>query len=354
MKKSGILAVGAILGLFWLYGHSAWAQAMIERRIARKPLKLTQNEVYILQQTVSGQRADLLKRFGPDKKKRRVRGAFLKALLTSQFSGFTVHHHGVQISNAIIPDRFDLQNAEVPFAVSLWKCVFQDNVNCQDAVFKKNLEINQSEFWQDAFFLKTKVDISAYFKGCTFHSVVNFSGADIGAAFNMEGSHFDSPNKAYFNACKVGTSALFNNVIFRGPVRFNKSKVGDLQMTRTDFCQEADFRGLEVVYDALFSGARFYDGGKFAGASIGGDLLAHGVQFLSADKFASLCGLKVGHIANFAPDPDKGYPEAVIFKGPVDFDNAEFSGNFILDRAEFLNKIKGVEAIAVKVGSIAS
>ena len=43
-----------------------------------------------------------------------------------------------------------------------------------------------------------------------------------------------------------------------------------------------------------------------------------------------------------------------VILGPVDFDNAEFSGNFILDRAEFLNKIKGVEAIAVKVGSIAS
>jgi hypothetical protein len=69
-----------ICGICWLSGNSVWSQEWINYQKAQKPLILTETKTIFLKKTVAGDRADLLKIFGQDKKKRTVRGVFLKNL----------------------------------------------------------------------------------------------------------------------------------------------------------------------------------------------------------------------------------------------------------------------------------
>ncbi len=59
-----------------------------------------------------GEIADLKQEFGEAEADRRLRARFLEELLTGELQGVKVHRRGVRISNAVIDEPLDLENAE--------------------------------------------------------------------------------------------------------------------------------------------------------------------------------------------------------------------------------------------------
>ncbi len=66
--------------------------------------------------------------------KRRLRAAFLEALLTNALPGVKIHRSGIYLVNAVIADPLNLEFAEVPHAVFLVGCRFEAPADFSGAI----------------------------------------------------------------------------------------------------------------------------------------------------------------------------------------------------------------------------
>jgi hypothetical protein len=149
---------------------------------------------------------------------------FLEDLLTGAYK---VHRKGVRIEHAVIDDPLDLDLAQIPHDVRLIDCRFKKKVSCRDAVFEKNLYINDSSFDQGADFNSVKVKLSLSCHGAVFNGPVVFIGANIGRQFNADGAKLESKDQlANFNHLKVDGSGYFEGAVFSGPVGFSAADIG--------------------------------------------------------------------------------------------------------------------------------
>ena len=96
---------------------------------------LTRQESFALRQVAKGEIADLKKEFGEAEADRRLRARFLEELLTGEIKGVKIHRLGVKISNAIIEEPLELENAEVAVDIGLNSCIFKELVRFRDAFF---------------------------------------------------------------------------------------------------------------------------------------------------------------------------------------------------------------------------
>ena len=106
--------------------------------------QLTPVEKFVVDKVVAGQVADLQEAFGPAPEMRRLRAAFLEALLTDALPGVKGHRSGIYILHAMMTDPLSLEFAEVPHAVFLVACRFEAPANFSGASLKKASTSNRS------------------------------------------------------------------------------------------------------------------------------------------------------------------------------------------------------------------
>ncbi len=282
---------------------------------------LTRQEQFVLQQVAKGEIADLKQEFGEAESDRRLRARFLEELLTGGMAGFKVHRRGIDISQAVVAEALDLENAEIAPIVSLDECHFQEQATFQDASFQKHLFLNDCQFSKKAGFHRVEVKLGLLCRGAIFQNGVDFSHADIGGQFSAGRAQFQGQgpeNEATFNGMKVGQSAFFGSAQFDGPVDFSIVKVGEhfdlgpWQKSPKDNPQETIFRSSV----------------NFGTADIGGQFNGNETQFQGQgkDNKANFNGMKVGQNAFF---------DSAVFQGPVDFVGADIGGQFVAYEAQF-------------------
>lgn len=195
-------------------------------------------ELYVLEQVKNFQPADLNEKFpSSSEAQRRLRGEFLKELLTNRDPGDTPV---ISISHAVIVDRVDLAGAEIEYGVFLNDCVFENLLEFNGTHFTKSLHIINTERVRSPGIL--------------------LNAAIIDQNFMAVNCHFD---KAEFVGMRVGGDVLLEETFFSGPqTSFSGATVGGSVLA--DHCRfefiRLDFRSLRVggrfsLQDAVFSGA---------------------------------------------------------------------------------------------------
>jgi uncharacterized protein YjbI with pentapeptide repeats len=308
---------------------AAWSETLTLPNSAQ----LTPAETWVLAKVVAGQVADLQEAFGPEEGPRRLRAPFVAALLTNTLPGVKVHRSGLYIVNAVVTEPLSLEFAEVPHAVFLVSCRFQDPANFSGAIFKKSLALKQAHFTGPVNSYRLKVEVDAFFGGTVFQGSVNFGGADVGGTFTLSGARFaDREQEANFNGLKVGQTLALKQTVFAGPVDFTGARVGsELNAARSRFDNpngKAIFNGIKVSQNTSFLHAVFAGPVDFGGADIGGEFFADGAQFTSQDQLASFNSTRISQRASF---------DGTVFQGPVDFTQASIGGMLIFSQAKFLH-----------------
>ncbi len=313
--------------------------ALLASATLAEPLSLpystqpTPAEKLVLEKVAAGQVADLQEAFGPAAGPRRLRAAFVEALLTNALPGVKVHRSGIYIVNAVVVDPLSLEFAEVPHAVFLVSCRFEAPADFSGATFKKNLGLKQAHFTGPVNFYRLKVGADAFFGESLFQGPVNFGGADIGGTFTLTGARFaDVKQEANFNGLNVGHSLALKQTVFAGPVDFTGARIGgELNAARARFeslAGKANFNGIKVSQSTSFLNAVFAGPVDLGGADIGGEFFADGAQFNNQEQLVSFNSLKVTQRASF---------DGTVFQGPVDFTLASIGGMLIFSQAKFVH-----------------
>ena len=293
--------------------------------------QLNPAEKFVLEKVAAGQVADLQEAFGPEAGPRRLRAAFLEALLTNALPGVKIHRSGIYIVNAVVAGPLSLEFAEVPHAVFLFSCRFEAPANFSGATFKKSLSLKQAQFTGPVNFYRLKVAVDAFFGEAVFQGPVNFGGADIGGAFTLTGARFaDAKQEANFNGLNVGQSLALKQTVFAGPVDFSGARIGgELNAARARFASSAGkaiFNGIKVSQGTSFLNAVFAGPVDLGGAEIGGEFYADGANFANPEQMASFNSMRVTQRASF---------DGTVFQGPVDFTQASIGGILIFNQAKF-------------------
>jgi hypothetical protein len=340
----------------------------------------SEQEQWVLERLEQGEIADLKKQFGEAEEKRRLRAIFLEALLTDEIEEFKPRRQGIRITQAIMGEALNLENAEVVHIVGLDNFIFQEEVNFRDTRFHRYVFLNGSQFGKKADFHRMQVKLGLLCRKTVFRGPVDFGWTDIGGQFIATGAQFASQkHEANFNALKVGQSAFFDNAVFQGPVDFGGAGIGGQFIANgVQFASQkhkTNFNGLKVGQDAFFRGAVFrgsvncsgmlvkeglhltpleesdrtyltifHKGANFGGTEIRRQLGAHSLRFLSESEPADFNGLKVGQLAFF---------DNAVFQGPVAFVTAAIGGQLSAKGAKFLNPEKEVSFGYLKVGQSA-
>jgi uncharacterized protein YjbI with pentapeptide repeats len=307
--------------------------------------QLTPAEKLVLDKAVAGQVADLQEAFGPEAGPRRIRAAFLEALLTNALPGVKIHRSGIYLVNAVIAGPLNLAFAEVPHAVFLVGCRFEAPADFSGATFKKSLSCKQVHFVGPVNFYRLKVAVDAFFGGTVFQNQVNFGGADIGGSLTFTGAKFvDSKQEANFNGLTVGQSLALKQAVFAGPLDFTGAHIGgELNAAQARFeslTGKAIFNGIKVSQSTSFLQAVFAGPADLGGADIGGEFYADGAHFTNPEQMVSFNSFRAAQRASF---------EDTVFQGPVDFTQSSFGGMLIFNQAKFLSAARKANFTGLKV-----
>lgn len=337
---------------------------------------LTNQEKFILEQVEKGRIANLKEKFGEEEEKREIRAKFLEELLTGNFDAIKVHRRGGRLSHAVITGSLNLENAEIPYDVSIIDSHFRSNASFRDAFFKQHLVLNRTTFAKNADFHRLMVGKAFFCRDAVFQGAVNFASADIKGQLSADGAKFENKEqKANFNTIKVGQSAFFIETVFQGQVdfgsadigrqfnakgakfqgegeknmaTFNSMKVGDVaffgkavcysymdfsmivfgknfEAPEAKFFDRANFNSVKVGNYALFRKTEFHGEVSFRYADIAG-LFAEEAKIFNEEKTADFTGLRIRQNANF---------EDACFNGPVVLVGADIIGQFIANGAHF-------------------
>jgi len=276
--------------------------------------ELTPTEQWVIAQLAAGKEANLGRQFPADRD-RKLRGAFLKDLVTGELPGFKPPPpHGVIISGAIFGELINLGAAQIPFHVWLIKCQFNGEAIFSYANVTGGLSFTLSHFLKGAVFHSIKVRDYIEFNGACFEDVAYFAGAEMDS-LSAQGAEFRIPH-AEFEGIKVRGDADFTRARFEGLASFARSDIGgNFEAGQARFQNSVGFAKLKVEGDASFYRALFEGTAQFAGADISGNFEAGQARFQNKQLAANFYSMKVGGDADF------GYAS---FDGPVAFRNANF------------------------------
>jgi uncharacterized protein YjbI with pentapeptide repeats len=185
----------------------------------------TPQEQWVLEQGEKGEIADLKEEFGEPEENRRLRARFLEALLTDEITvgteRFKPHRRGILITQAMVGEPLDLQNAEVYHTVCLERCIFKEKVTFREARFARHLHLNDCMFPQEADFHRLNVALDLSCAEAIFQGPVDFGGADIGGQFRACGAQF--------------ARAIFDNATFQGLVDLRFTSFHELQFINVNY-----------------------------------------------------------------------------------------------------------------------
>ena len=353
-----------------------WAAALALAVAQAKPLIPTPTEEWVLQQLTNGFPADLADTNCAACSNRLLRAEFLHELFTTQ--EHPVPALGVQIANAVVPFRLDLQNAHILHEVRLTNCVFLEDVVLTGCELEKGLVCQACYFAStlNGAELVTKKSINLSASGIlTWLTATNVP--PIGAALSNLVSYV--PGAADRALPEAVWTQLTNNGVWvtkearilklgednrlwlirdtNLPAAFtlsgvtSKAGITFWKVQRPTFVAgEMDFRmagtgGSFSADGAVFSGtahlesikvggtlwldhAVFLSGARLGHASVGDDFsLAEG-RFLDPVNAANFYHLAVGGLAKL---------DGTRFSGPVNFIQTSIKGNFQAHRTEFLH-----------------
>jgi uncharacterized protein YjbI with pentapeptide repeats len=181
---------------------------------------------------------------------------------------------------------------------------------------------------------------------CRFSSRVTFVNASFARTAVFTGSVFKTD--ADFYGMKIGYDAVFSKTVFEGPVRFHGANVaGVFFATQAQFRNKekmADFEGMKVGSDAFFSNTVFEGTADFVVANILRSFYADEAQFNNKEKIATFEAMKVGFAAFFSK---------TVFEGPASFSGADIVTELDMTGAKFQNKQKTANFKSMKVGGYA-
>ncbi len=336
---------------------------------------LTRQERFVLKHVVAGTIADLKQEFGEAEADRRLRARFLEELLTGGLKRVEIHRRGVRISNAVVGEPVDLEDAEVAAIVEFQTCIFQQSVSFRGTILRKYLSLEGSQFLESADFYRLQVEVSVFCRNTVFVGPVNFGAASIGGQFAAGKAKFlAADQEANFNRLKVGEGGVrFPEAEFHGPVNFGGARIqGQFIAQRAKFLaesQEATFNGMQVGRSARFDEAEFHGLADFTGADIKGQIVAQGAKFLASTRKADFTRMQVGQDAIFqgcdfhgvvsfvlakiggdfhlGPLLKMGLIRATTFRGDVNLRGAEISGELLAEKAQFLGHLSDFQAVLV-------
>jgi uncharacterized protein YjbI with pentapeptide repeats len=381
----------AAIWIFLLTLPLAAEQMKTPEYLPRTQEKLTLQERWVLERLALGEKADLKKFIETSQKKEGnniLRAKFLEALLTNDFPQYKIHWHGVNIRNAYISGRLDLEGGEIPFEVKLLRCVFFDDVSLKDCRFKRSLQIIDSVFTKDAYCIRVEVDRNAYFNNSLFWKAVNFNWGRIGKELSLLKTSFHDGHRAEFEGIEIGTNVIAFYASFEGGINFKRAVVGgNMEFTSAIFSKPSFFSDIRVKGELILRKTVFREGGYFSGAEVGKGFYAQDMMFTSIDRFASFPEMRIGHQvimrdarfsgpvdwngaqfgqilqadnaiferdlhANGLVVKDTASLQGTVFEGPVGLADADIGGQINVFQAKFKNE-KGVEAPGLKVGQLA-
>lgn len=183
------------------------------------------------------------------------------------------------------------------------------NLNFRMAKIGGILDMNGTEFYQDAFFDSLKCDYSIKFRDAQFKGKAHFPIIKVGNFADFRKAKFH--NEAWFGGAEIQKDLRLQGAEFRGADEW-----------------ASNFFGLKVGHRAFLNSAVFSGPATFQGATIGIEFDAGGAQFLLSGDPPRLeeagaerpClnarGLQVGNLATF---------RNTVFKSLVDFSGARFA-----------------------------
>lgn len=195
---------------------------------------------------------------------------------------------------------------------------FHSSVNFIGADIAMQFWANEAKFLgqrEKVTFNSIKVRDKAIFEGGEFHGPVDFAGAVIGGQFIANRAMFLGKNmKIEFNGINVGQDFYLRGAEFYGPVDFSRIKVlGSFHCLPLDINKEQ----IPTI---------FHNTANFGGAEIGAQFAAHNAKFLDSEAKIIFNSLKVFNDAIF---------NEAEFHGPVDFGHADIGGQFLANDANF-------------------
>jgi len=195
---------------------------------------LTEQEIFVIENVVRGEFADMVLEFGPNTNNRQLRSSFLEKLLTGKFDNVAIHRIGVRIKNAIVYEPLNLENAVINNYINLRYFIFLSDVILRDSYFDKILSFTGSIFLKKADFHRIRVDKNLFLRGTIFDKSVNFAGASIGRSLEARDAQFNSKEDvAYFNSMQVGQSFNFLNTKFSSSIDLVYSTASNLFLRGT-------------------------------------------------------------------------------------------------------------------------
>jgi hypothetical protein len=321
--------------------------ALAVSRAAEVPA-YTSAEKWVLEEVAKGEVADLSKKFGQEKD-RKLRASFLERLLTGAINGLKPSRTGIRIQWAVIDERLDLTNAQIPCEVWLDKCQFHSDVIFNRATFAGAVTFDKSTFKGAAAFGGARIAAHAAFREALFEGPVSFAGCEVGGDFHLAGAHFANKTEvADFAALTARDFVFLQNAVFEGPVSFVGANIAkNFQLDGAHFANRespAGFSGLKVGRLASLSKTIFDGPVEFLGADIHDDFIADGAQFRDKKVGASFNSVRIGNLAQF---------EETVFEGPINFVSAKIAGNFQAAKTQFKDTARGAEFGGIEIGRLA-
>lgn len=251
-------------------------------------------EAYVLKQVADGNPAMFSAR-----QSRTLSGSFIADLLTN--SHIRMHHHGIMIDGAVIPDGIDLTYQEVSHNVTFSNCRFEGDLDLSGCHFEKGLS----------------------FEGSTFNGTMDLSSATIDLIFTLSGSsHNDCQCNSYvtFKYLKAAGDFYLERRTFLDEADFSQLEVGgNLLMDESEFREKADFDTVRVRGNGYFRRTKFFGDVDFSDASFV-NLLFTGAQFNNKSQLdieevrTKLAGLRM----------DTGVLDSANFEGKVNIEGMTF------------------------------
>src|ERR1700745_871463 len=199
----------------------------------------------------------------------KLSGADLSNLLIQTEAGTDSAHRlssGIRVQNAIIEQAVTIAHGNVPLPVTFTDCVFNGDVNFDDAKFLHSLEIVRCHFNGEVTASRVKVGGDFIIRDAIFtsESPVVFRNAQIDGSLILRNTRFQSAKGVECEQMSVSQDASLSNLKFAGVAHFQRCCIGhQLEIEGCSFDatdDAADFSSITTQDDFLVSSCKFSGG----------------------------------------------------------------------------------------------
>lgn len=254
-------------------------------------------ERYVLEQLRNGKRADLGEKF-PDasfsRDYRQLRGAFLKQLFTNRDPQLEFPS-GIDITGAVVPDKFELNGAEVPHDIYIVKSTFDKFVDFSESHFAGGVVFIGATFTLGMAFNQGAVDRNLAMLTCNFGGA-NFAALKIGGSMAFSGCKVSSTFST--SRARIAGNFWVDDSIFEtSSADFANMRVeGDFSARRAQFrarSPESSFLPSEVSFAGIRAADFFLNDSLFEGFRV--DFTRAQADLMSFDRVRIQPGTEVIH-----------------------------------------------------------